>query len=74
MRMQTERVGLLQMHKVTTTDSHAGSQALDDVRHRLVIFSWQFFSDGLKATSNSSVILGCGWSLCYFSGVAPETR
>ena len=47
MRMQTwRRTGLLQM---TTTGSHAGSQVLGEVRHRLVeVFLWQLFPDGLQ--------------------------
>jgi len=44
---------LLQMFKMNTTSnhSHAGSQALDEVCHRLVImyvFLWQLFPDGLQ--------------------------
>jgi len=50
--MQTWRwTELLQMLEVTTTasHSHAGSQALDEVRHRLVdVFLWQLFPDDLQ--------------------------
>ena len=37
------------MIKVTTIGSHAGSQALGEVCHRLVdVFLWQHFPDGLQ--------------------------
>jgi len=37
------------MFEVATTGSHAGSQALGDVRQRLVdMFLWQIFPDGLQ--------------------------
>ena len=50
-RMQTWRwTGLLQMLEVTTIGSHAGSQAVGEVRHRLVdVFLWQLFPDGLQS-------------------------
>jgi len=55
MRMQTRRwTGLLQVLEVTTTGSHSnvGSQALDEVRHRLVdVFLWQLFPCGLQGDS-----------------------
>jgi len=50
MRMQNWRgTELLQMLEVTATGSHAGSQALGEVRHSLVdVFLWQLFPDGLQ--------------------------
>jgi len=55
MRMQTwRRAQLLQMLGVATIDSHSHvhSQALDEVRHRLVdLFLWQPFPDGLQDDS-----------------------
>jgi len=51
--------------------SHVGSQALGDVRHRLVdVFLWQFFPDCLQGDFPPSVVLGFGWSLWYFSSMA----
>ena len=49
-RMQTWRqTELLQMFKVTTTASHAGSRVLGEACHRLVnVFLWQLFPDGLQ--------------------------
>ena len=46
-----DRVLLVQMLGVTTVGSHShvGSQALGEVRHRLVdMFLWQLFPDGLQ--------------------------
>jgi len=50
-RMQTWRwTELLQMLEVTTISSHADSQALGEVCHRLVdVFLWQLFLDGLQS-------------------------
>jgi len=51
---------------VTTSDSHShvGSQALGQVHHCCVdVFLWQFCQTVCKATFNSSVISGFGWSL-----------
>jgi len=48
---------LLQMPNVTTVGSHShvGSQALGEVRHRLVdVFLWQLLSDGLHSEFQSS--------------------
>jgi len=50
-RMQTWRwTELLQMLELTTTGSHAGSEALGEVCHRLVgVFLWQLFQRGLQS-------------------------
>jgi len=49
---------LLQMLEVTNIGSHAGSQALGEVCHRLVdVFLWQLFD---KAIFNLSIIYGFG--------------
>jgi len=62
MRMQTWRwTELLQMLDMTTigSHSHAGNQALGEVRHRLVdVFVWQLFPDGLQGNSQSISCLG----------------
>jgi len=49
MRMQTWRwTELLEMLELTTTGSHAGSEALGEVCHRLVdVFLWQLSPGGL---------------------------
>jgi len=39
------------MLELTTIGSHVGSQALDEVRHRLVdVFLWQLFPDGQQSS------------------------
>jgi len=63
------------MLEVTTTGihSHLGSQALGEVRHRLVdVLLWQLFLIVCKATFNSSVILDFGWSMVLFQHGAPD--
>jgi len=58
---------LLQMLGVNSSSSHShvGSQALREVRHRLIdVLLWQ-------DDFNSSVALVFGWSLWY--GMAPQT-
>ena len=52
MRMQTwRRTELLQMLRVTTigSHSHVGSQSLGKDLHRLDVFSWQLFPNGLQS-------------------------
>jgi len=72
MRMQTWRwKELLQMLEVTTTGSHAGSQALVEVRHCLVVCDVcrvlvTAFPAFCMATFNSLIVLDFGWSLQYF--------
>jgi len=59
-----------------SSHSHVGSQALGEVRHRIVDVI--FFSSSLqmvcKATFKISVVLGFGWSLWCFSGIASQMR
>jgi len=58
-------IQLLQMPEVTNigSHSHVGSQALGEVRHRLVdVFLWQLFPDGLHGDFHSSVVLDFGCS------------
>jgi len=75
MRKQTWRwTKLLKMLEMTTTGSHAGSQVLDEVRHRLVdVFLWSS-SEMVRKTTFNSVVVGFGWSLRHFSSMAPQTR
>jgi len=74
MKMQTWRwTDPLQMFEVVIIGSRAGSQALSEVCHRLVdVVLWQLFQMVCKATLNSSVVSGFGWSLWYFSSTAPH--
>jgi len=53
--------------------SHVDSQALE-LRHRLVdVFSWQLFPDGLQDDFQLiGRLIGFGWSLWYFFGMAPQ--
>jgi len=71
MQRQTE---LLQMLGVTTIGrhSHVGSQALGEVRHRVVdVFLWQLIPDGLQ-DDFQLIVKGFGWSLWYFSSMASQ--
>jgi len=61
------------MLKMTTNGCHAGSQVLGEVCHRLVdVFLWQLFPDGLQSDFQLVSCLGFGWSLWYFSSLAPQ--
>jgi len=52
---------LLQLLEVTTTGSHTGSQALDEVRHCLVnVFLWQLSPYGLQGSFQLISGLGFG--------------
>jgi len=60
------------MLEVITIGSHAGSQAFDEVCHRLLDV-WSCgcsFKIAGKATFNSPVVLSFGWSLWYFASTA----
>jgi len=77
-RMQTRRwTELLQMLEVTTMgshNSHVGSRTLGEVCYRIVDnVLWQFSQKVCRAAFNSSGLLDVGWSLSYFSSMAPET-
>jgi len=58
--------------EVTTTGSHShvGSQALDEIRHRLVHVLLCSSSQVVCRTDfNSSVVIDFGWSLWCFSNI-----
>jgi len=55
--------------------SHVNSKTLGEVCHRLVdVFFWQLFPDGLQDSFQlCRRPIGFGWSISYFSSMAPQT-